>query len=81
LLVAGVRWSFRGKDAGSARIERDTGATEDAVRGAGSAALRHSRRSAEPSYWSEVRWRKPAPSSVATSVSRLVTASSHSSVT
>jgi hypothetical protein len=41
VLVAGVRWSFRGKDAGSVRIEVDTGATEDAVLGASSAARRH----------------------------------------
>jgi hypothetical protein len=32
-LVAGVRWSFRGKDAGSLRIRSDTGATEDAASG------------------------------------------------
>ena len=38
VLVAGVRWSFRGKDAGSVRIELDTDATEDAVLGASSAA-------------------------------------------
>jgi hypothetical protein len=49
LLVAGVRWSFRGKDAGGARIECDTGATEDAVRGASSAALRHRPYCAKPS--------------------------------
>jgi hypothetical protein len=39
VLAVGVRWSFRGKDAG--RIEVDTGATEDAVLGASSAARRH----------------------------------------
>jgi hypothetical protein len=48
-LVAGVRWSFRGKDAGSARSRSATGATEDAVLGASSAARRHSRHFAEPS--------------------------------
>jgi hypothetical protein len=48
-LVAGVRWSFRGKDAGSVRIRRHTGATEDAVLGASSAARRHSRHFAKPS--------------------------------
>jgi hypothetical protein len=32
-LVVGVRWSFRGKDAGSVRIRSDTGATEDAASG------------------------------------------------
>jgi hypothetical protein len=36
-LVAGVRCSFPGKDAGSVRIHCDTGATEDAVLGASSA--------------------------------------------
>jgi hypothetical protein len=41
-LVLGVRWSFRGKDAGSVRIRSDTGATEDAVLGASSAARGHS---------------------------------------
>jgi hypothetical protein len=41
VLAVGVRWSFRGKDAGSVRIEVDTGATEDAVLGASSAARRH----------------------------------------
>src|SRR5215204_31745 len=42
-LVARVRCSFPGKDAGSARIPSDTGATEGAVLGASSAAWRHSR--------------------------------------
>jgi 2-amino-4-hydroxy-6-hydroxymethyldihydropteridine diphosphokinase len=32
-LVTGVRWSFRGKDAGSVRIRSDTRATEDAASG------------------------------------------------
>src|SRR5262245_3009201 len=32
-LVAGVRWSFRGKDAGSVRMRSYTGATEDAASG------------------------------------------------
>ena len=32
-LVAGVRWSFRGKDAGSLRMRSHTGATEDAASG------------------------------------------------
>jgi hypothetical protein len=49
LLVVGVRWSFRGKDAGSARSGRATGVTEDAVLGAGSAARRHRPYFAEPS--------------------------------
>jgi hypothetical protein len=49
-LVAGVRWSFRGKDAGSARSDSATGATEDAVLGASSAARRHSRHFVKPSY-------------------------------
>ena len=49
-LVAGVRCSLPGKDAGSARIHCDTGATEDADLGASSAARRHSRQFAEPSY-------------------------------
>jgi hypothetical protein len=49
VLVAGVRWSFRGKDAGSVRIEVDTGATEDAVLGASSAARRHSHYFVKPS--------------------------------
>ncbi len=31
--VVGVRWSFRGKDAGSVRMRSDTGATEDAASG------------------------------------------------
>jgi hypothetical protein len=48
-LVARVRCSFPGKDAGSVRIQCDTGATEDAVLGASSAAWRHSRYFAEPS--------------------------------
>ena len=48
-LVARVRCSFPGKDAGSARIRCDTGATEDAVLGASSAAWRHSRFCANPS--------------------------------
>jgi hypothetical protein len=48
-LVAGVRWSFRGKDAGSARSESATGATEDAVLGASNAARRHSTHFAKPS--------------------------------
>jgi hypothetical protein len=52
VLAAGVRWSFRDKDAGSVRIESDTGATEDAALGASSAARRHSHYSAEPSYGS-----------------------------
>jgi hypothetical protein len=47
-LVAGVRWSFRGKDAGSARISRYR-ATEDADLGASSAALRHRLRFVKPS--------------------------------
>jgi len=53
VLAVGVRWSFRGKgefdgthpsDDGPparVRIEVDTGATEDAVLGASSAARRH----------------------------------------
>jgi hypothetical protein len=49
VLVAGVRWSFRGKDAGSVRIEAGTGATEDAVLGASSAARWHSHYFVEPS--------------------------------
>jgi hypothetical protein len=49
VLAAGVRWSFRGKDAGSVRIEVDTSATEDAVLGASSAARRHRHYFAEPS--------------------------------
>ena len=32
-LVVGVRWSFRGKDAGSVRMRSYTGATEDAASG------------------------------------------------
>jgi hypothetical protein len=50
-LVVGVRWSFRGKDAGSVRVTgtRSVGATEDAVLGASSAARRHSRYFAKPS--------------------------------
>jgi hypothetical protein len=51
-LVVGVRWSFRGKDAGSVRSERATGATEDAVLGASSAARRHSRHFAIRSWFS-----------------------------
>jgi hypothetical protein len=47
-LVAGVRWSFRGKDAGSARSHSATGATEGAVLGASSAARRHSVISSTP---------------------------------
>jgi len=50
LLVAGVRWSFPRKDAGSPRTRSGTGATEDAVEGASSAALRHSGFCAKPSY-------------------------------
>jgi hypothetical protein len=49
-LVVRACWSFRGKDAGSARIRSDTGATEDAVLGASSAAGRNSRYFAKPSY-------------------------------
>jgi hypothetical protein len=49
VLAVGPRWSFRGKDAGSVRIEVDTGATEDAVLGASSAARRHSHRFVKPS--------------------------------
>jgi hypothetical protein len=49
VLVAGVRWSFRGKHAGSVYLE-GTGATEDAVLGASSAARRHSHYFVEPSY-------------------------------
>ena len=49
-LVAGVRWSFRGKDAGSVRMRSYTGATEDAVLAASSAARRLSRHFAKPSY-------------------------------
>jgi hypothetical protein len=49
VLAAGVRWSFRGKDAGSVRIELDTGATEDAVLGASSAARRHRHYFVKPS--------------------------------
>ena len=49
-LVVGVRWSFRGKNAGSARSRSATGATEDAVLGASSAARRHSRHFVKPSY-------------------------------
>jgi len=41
-LVAGVRWLFRDKDAGSAR-SKATGATEHAALGANSSARRHSR--------------------------------------
>jgi len=48
-LVARVRCSFPGKDAGSARIHCDMGATEDADLGASSAAWRHSRFCAKPS--------------------------------
>jgi hypothetical protein len=48
-LVVGVRW-LRAKDAGSVRILSDTGATEDAVVGANSAARRHRPRFAKPSY-------------------------------
>jgi hypothetical protein len=48
-LVAGTRWSFRGKDTGSVRIDLDTGATEDAVLGASSAALRHRHYFVKPS--------------------------------
>jgi hypothetical protein len=49
-LVARVRCSFPGKDAGSVRIQCDTGATEDAVLGTSSAAWRHSRYFAKPSW-------------------------------
>ena len=48
-LVVGVRWSFRGKDAGSAdsrSYRRDRGRGL----GAASAARRHSRYFASPSY-------------------------------
>jgi hypothetical protein len=48
-LVAGVRWAVRGKDAGSARIGLNTGATEDAASRRSSATLRLSRYSAKPS--------------------------------
>ena len=48
-LVVRACWSFRGKDAGSVRIRSDTGATEDAVLGASSAAGRHSRYCAKSS--------------------------------
>jgi hypothetical protein len=47
--VAGVRWSFRGKDAG----RRDSGGyrgNRGRSIGASSAALRHNLYSAEPSY-------------------------------
>jgi len=47
-LVVGVRWSFRGKDAGSLDSSA-IGATEDAVLGASSAGRRHSWRFVEPS--------------------------------
>jgi hypothetical protein len=50
VLAAGVRWSFRGKDAGSVRSEEATGATEDADLGASSAARRHRHYFAKPSY-------------------------------
>jgi hypothetical protein len=50
VLVAGVRWSFRDKDAGSVRIEVDTGATEDAALGASGAARRHSHYSVKSSW-------------------------------
>jgi hypothetical protein len=53
--AVGVRWSFRDKDAGSVRSERATGATEDAVLGASSAALRHGHYRAEPSFKSNLR--------------------------
>ena len=59
VLVVAVRWSFRGKDAGSVRIEVDTDATEDAVLGASSAARRHSHYSVEPSSGNP-----PAPAGV-----------------
>jgi hypothetical protein len=48
LLVAGVRWSFRDKDAGSLNAF-SIGATEDAALGASSAARRLSRYFVEPS--------------------------------
>jgi hypothetical protein len=48
-LVAGVRCSAPGKDAGSARIRSDTGATVDAALGTSSAARRLSRYFAKPS--------------------------------
>jgi hypothetical protein len=48
-LVVRACWSFRGKDAGSVRMRSYTGATEDAVLGASSAAGRHSMYSAKPS--------------------------------
>jgi hypothetical protein len=50
LLVAGVRWSFRGKDAGSVGSDVATDATEDAVLGASSAARRHRPHFVKPSY-------------------------------
>jgi hypothetical protein len=50
LLVAGVRGSFPRKDAGSPRTLSGTRATEDAVEGASSAALRHSGFCARSSY-------------------------------
>jgi hypothetical protein len=43
-----VRWAARGKDAGSARIGSNTGATEDAASRRSSAALRVSRGSPSP---------------------------------
>jgi hypothetical protein len=49
VLGVGARWSFRGKDAGSVRIEIDTSATEDVVLGASSAARRHSHYFVKPS--------------------------------
>ena len=48
-LVVRACWSFRGKDAGSVRMRSYTGATEDAVLGASSAAGRHRRYCAKPS--------------------------------
>jgi hypothetical protein len=49
VLAVGVRWSFRGKDAGSVRSDEATGATEDADLGASSAARRHRHYFAKPS--------------------------------
>jgi hypothetical protein len=48
-LVVGVRWSFRGKDAGSVRTESSTDATEDAASGRASALRRLSRYFVKPS--------------------------------
>ena len=50
--VDGVRWSFCGKDAGSADSNA-VGATEDAVRRASSVRRRHNAYFAKPSYQGE----------------------------